>query len=273
MTEPTDAPVEAAPAAEPPGPRWVRATLEVAGFLILAGAIAFLWLRPPPVADTSDTDQRLAAVEARVTRLEQRPVPVPVPVPVAVAPAPDLTGLRARVADLEQRPGGDAEVLAARLTALEQATTRATRLQAIAVALAAGRKLGNIPNAPPALARFATTNPPTEAALRLAYPAAERAALEAGRSPGDDQPFWKRLLTRVEDLVVVRQGDHVVVGDPAAGVLSRARTALGAGDLAGAVVALSELRGPAATAMAGWLTDATALRDARAALLDLESQP
>jgi hypothetical protein len=267
MTEPTDPPAEAEPAAKPPSIRWVRGGLEVAGFLVLAGAIAFLWLRPPPVVDTSDTDQRLAAIEARLTRLEQRPVPA------AAAPAPDLTALRARIADLEQRPGGDAEVLAARLTALEQATTKAMRLQAAAVALAAGRKLGDIPNAPPALARFANANPPTEAALRLAYPAAERAALEAGQAPDDDRPFWKRLLTRLEDLVVVRQGDRVVVGDPAAGVLSRARTALRAGDLTGATAALSGLRGPAATAMAAWLADAIALRDARTALVDLESQP
>ena len=60
----------------------------------------------------------------------------------------------------------------------------------------------------------------------------------------------------------------MLVGDPAAGVLERARTALDAGDLAGAVAAVDSLNGAAAQAMAGWLAQARALLDARAALAE-----
>ena len=77
-----------------------------------------------------------------------------------------------------------------------------------------------------------------------------------------------RLWAQAQDLVTIREGDHVLVGDPAAGVLDRARVALDAGDLAGAVTTVGSLTGPAADAMAGWLAQARSLLDARAALSD-----
>ena len=83
------------------------------------------------------------------------------------------------------------------------------------------------------------------------------------------KPFLGRMLTRAEELVTVRQGDRVLVGNPAAGVLARARGALDAGDLAGAVAAVSGLSGPPAAAMAAWLADAQALLAARAGLADM----
>ena len=157
----------------------------------------------------------------------------------------------------------------ARLAALERATAqmaataqqaaRLARIEAAEAALAAGQPLGDLPNAPPAVARFAAANPPTEASLRLAFPPAERAALAASQSGHGGKPFLARVLARAEDLVTVRQGDRVLFGDPAAGVLARARTALDAGDLAGAVAAVSSLSGPPAAAMAAWLADAKAL--------------
>jgi len=61
----------------------------------------------------------------------------------------------------------------------------------------------------------------------------------------------------------------VLVGDPAAGVMARARSALDGGDLAGAVAAVGSLSGSAADAMAVWLADAKALLAARAALVNL----
>jgi hypothetical protein len=85
----------------------------------------------------------------------------------------------------------------------------------------------------------------------------------------DDKPFLARMLAHAGDLVTVRQGDRVLMGDPAAGVLARAHTALAAGDLAGAVEAVSSLSGPAATAMTGWLGNAKALLAARAGLTDM----
>jgi hypothetical protein len=119
------------------------------------------------------------------------------------------------------------------------------------------------------VARFAATSPPAEASLRLAFPAAEHAALAAGRTDTDAGPLVVRLLAQTG--VVVRQGDRVVVGDAAAGVLARAQTALDAGDVAGAVAAVSSLSGPPAAAMASWLADAQALLAARAALADMSA--
>ena len=143
------------------------------------------------------------------------------------------------------------------------------RLHAATQALNAGRRLGSLPNAPPALARFATVDPPTESGLRQAFAVAGSAALAASQPKLDGKPFLDRALARAEALITVRQGDHVLIGDPASGILARARTALDTGDLTGAVNAAAALTGPAAAAMAPWLTDARALIEARAALLTL----
>lgn len=172
-----------------------------------------------------------------------------------------LDGLEARLAQLEKASG--------QVTAVAERAGKLARIQAASSALAAGQKLGGMPGAPPALARFADTNPPTEAGLRMSYPKAEKAALAASRPDDADLPFLNRVLARTEALVTIRQGDHVVIGDAAAGVLARTRAALEAGDLSGAVDAASSLTGPPAEAMAPWLNDARALLDARRALADM----
>ena len=76
-----------------------------------------------------------------------------------------------------------------------------------------------------------------------------------------------RLWAEAQELVTIRQGDHVLVGDPAAGILERARIALNAGDLAGSAAEVATLRGAAAEAMAEWLAQVRALLEARAALV------
>jgi hypothetical protein len=285
VTEPTSAPIlepEAAP--QPPPPRRsLMPWLAVIAYLLLVGAIGALWYRTSRPAAPVAADPSLAGIETRLAQLEQRP-PSPAAAPDLTprvealerrAP-PDLSSLQARLAGLEQRPPGDTTALATRIAALEQSLARGDRLthvQAAAMALTAGRTLGDIPGAPAALTRFAHVKPPTEAALRLAFPAVANAALDASRPADDRRPILDRMLARAENLVTVRQGDHVLVGDPSAGILARARSALDAGDLSGTVTALADLRGGSATAMAGWLTDAAALRDARAALADMAAQP
>jgi hypothetical protein len=159
--------------------------------------------------------------------------------------------------------------LTRQVAALAKASGRVARvaqIEAARAALDAGRPLGALPGAPPALARFATTAPPTEAALRLAFPAASRAALAVSRPSTAGQPLLDRLWTRAQNLVTVRQGDRVILGDPAAAPLAKAAARLHAGDLAGAVAALGALEGPAATAMAPWRDQAQAVLAARAAL-------
>ena len=158
------------------------------------------------------------------------------------------------------KAGGDIIALSAR-------ETRTAQLQAAAAALQAGRPVGNIPNAPPALARFAAKPPPTEAALRLSFDAAAQQAQASSQPYQDTTPFLTRLWDRAQASLTVREGDRVIVGDAVSGVLEHARIQLGAGDLAGAVAALDGLAGPAAEAMAPWRAQAQSLLDARGALM------
>src|SRR6185312_15332413 len=97
-------------------------------------------------------------------------------------------------------------------------------------------------------------------------PQAAREALASAHPVTEGRPLLTRLWAQAQDLVTVRQGDHVLLGDPAAGVLERARAALDAGDLEAAVAAVGTLQAASAQAMAGWLAQAKGLLAARAAL-------
>jgi len=184
--------------------------------------------------------------------------------------------LAARIQDLDAAVKAEQASVSTRLQSLQQQASaavtaagkaaRLARLQAARAALDVGMPLGAIDGAPPALARFAEAKPPTEAALRLAFPAAARAALDAAQPDTAGKPLGERLWERAQQLITVREGDRVIVGDPAAGVLAHAQQELDAGDLSGAVASVSTLTGPAAQAMASWLDQAMALLAARAAL-------
>lgn len=143
------------------------------------------------------------------------------------------------------------------------------RVQQAATALAAGQPLGDIQGAPPALAAYASKAPPTEAALRADFPAIADAILAASRPEAENRSFLDRALARMQQSVTIRRGDHVIVGDPAAGVVERARQDVANDDLPGTVTALSGLTGPAAQAASDWTGRAKALLAARAALADL----
>jgi hypothetical protein len=158
--------------------------------------------------------------------------------------------------------------LAAQVNTLSDRAGRIAQIQAMQAALDAGKPLGTLPGAPPALARFADHAPPTEAALRQSFPQAAQAALAAA-APDQKGGFVDRMWARAQQTVTVREGDRVLVGNPAAGTLAQARVALEAGDLAGAVADLHRLSGPPSEAMAPWLTQADQLLAARAALAEL----
>jgi hypothetical protein len=304
MTETTPPPeptVAAEPAkAEPPplarGYRAVRAlpVLGALGFLLLAGALFYLWQQQRTLVQTPGVDPahvtalegQVRTLQQRLAQLEQRPPPPP---PASPAPPPDLRPLEARIAALEQRPAAaaapapDVGPLLDRMDALErrvmQADTeavaaanradRALRIEAAAAALAVGQPLGNLPDAPAALARFAAERPPTEAELRLAFPAAARRAAEASRPAAESQSMAERIWRQIASLVTVRSGDRVILGAPASVVLDAARERLDAGDLAGTIAALDALDSGAAQAMADWRARAQSLLDARAALASL----
>ena len=153
--------------------------------------------------------------------------------------------------------------------ALAERAGRAGLVQTAALALEAGQPLGAIPGAPPAVARFATEKPPSEASLRLAFPAAARAAEEASKPATEGQSVGSRMWQNAQALVTVREGGKVLVGAPAATALARAQALLDAGDLAGTVATLKTLDGAAAAAMANWTGQAQALLDARAGLAAL----
>jgi hypothetical protein len=77
------------------------------------------------------------------------------------------------------------------------------------------------------------------------------------------------VLVHVEDLVTLRQGDHVILGDETSGVLAHAQRLLDAGDLSGALSVLDTLTAPAAAAMAPWEAQAKAGVAARQALAQM----
>jgi hypothetical protein len=228
----------------------------------------------------------LAPLEARVAALEQRPA----------GAAPDLAPLEARIGVLEQRKPTDLNPLEARVAALEakqpadtqlaarldaldkrlsaneqsadQRSARVVHVLAAEAALADGRPLGKLPDAPAALAKFADTPPPTLASLRLAFPAAVQEALAISPPPPQGRPWYARMWAEARELISIRRGRQVLLGDPAAGVLDSAREKLDAGDLAGTVDIVGSLSGQQAVAMRDWLADARALLAARAAFAE-----
>lgn len=227
----------------------------------VAGQVAAM--QEQDAANFQGLTDRLGTVEGQVAAMQKE----------GAASSQGLTdrlgAVEGRVAGLEKQ----GSAIAGQLGGVSERAQRTSRTQVAAAALEAGQKLGEIPGAPPALARFAYNAPPTEAGLRLSFNAAAEAAQNASQ-PGatEGQPFASRLWTRAQQSLSVRQGDRVVLGDPVAGVLAHARQALEAGDLSGAVTALDGLTGPAAAAMADWVGQARALLDARSALASMAAR-
>ncbi len=191
--------------------------------------------------------------------------------------------LAAAGAALEQRVTGAESALVARIVALEAAQARIAALEARAARIAAldalrqrldagqalGPALAAFPTAPPVLVRFTEAAPPTEPALRLSFEESARAARAASEASRDGQGVLDSAVTRLSGLVTVRRGQEVVWGDAAAAEIERARRALDAGDLEGALARLARLPAPAQEAMRHWAEQARALSAARAALTAL----
>jgi hypothetical protein len=200
-----------------------------------------------------------------------------------VAEKAEVERIAAAGAALEGRLAGAESALGTRMQALEAAQTRvaaiearANRVQAIAALRArldAGQALGPtltaFPNPPAALSRFATASPPTEAALRLGFEDAARAARAASEPAKEGQSILESASARLAGLVTIRRGETVIWGDEAAAALEAARRALEAGDLPGALGKLAPLPPAARAALSGWEADAQALLAARAAIITL----
>lgn len=277
------------------------------GFLALAAALFYVWQYPSMPGESADgsssmraIEQRLANIDARLSQLEQRPTTdfgkilshldaLDGRVADQVQLASRMDTLSGRIESLSGRDQTSLDTarqqldaLTTRVAAMEanagsfdavgKRLNRIARLQEASFALASGRPIGVLPNAPEPLVRYAHTAPPTEAQLRLRFPAAEQAALAAKQPDNTEAPFIGRVWDRAQGLITIRRGDDVVVGNPAAVTLNHARVALDAGDLAGAVAAIEALKEPPGQAMANWLAEAKALLSARSALADMADQ-
>jgi hypothetical protein len=277
------------------------------GFLVLALAIFYLWQYPSAPGEaaanasaTREVEQHLADMDARLARLEQRPTAdlgqITARVDALGGRIADQTQLASRLDTLSGRieslsgrdqTGLDAtrqqfDALTSRVAAIEsnavsldavnKRLNRLARLQGASFALASGRPIGDLPDAPEALARYAHAAPPTEAQLRLRFPRDQQAALAAKQPDDTDAPLAGRVWERAQGLITIRRGDDVVVGNPSAIALNLAQSALDVGDLTGAVTAVETLKGAPGQAMANWLADAKALLSARAALADMADQ-
>jgi len=311
-TEPPDfmeasSPPPAAPAAvaAKPGPSpWLYGV----GFLILAGAIFYVWRYPTPLppdstlaAQVKVLDQKLSAMDVRLGRLEQMPAPpsaadlgkIAARIDAMEGRIADQTELAARLDTMSgriealaghdqtaidaikaQADKADAQIAAlqgaaANVAAASARVDRMMRIQAASIALANGRPLGALPNAPPALAQFADKPPPTEGQLRLAFPEVQRSALAASVVDNGNAPFVDRAVSRVEELITIRRDHQVVVGNSSVAALGQAEAALEAGDLGAAVKAMGNLDPGALKAASAWLAQAKTLLEARAALAEL----
>ena len=258
----------------------------------LTSRIEALANRPAPASASTapapaDPGPATAALAQSVAELNQRTARAIESQKEAAAQALDaqkaelaqaLEGQKAALTQLSMR----LDQLAPRLNTLEQGigrakgseadTTRLARIQAALAALQAGKPLGDIPGAPPALAQFASAAPPSEAKLRESFPVLAERARRVSQPDLKGRTIWQRALTRLQSAVTVRQGPDVLVGDPAAGILDDAGAKVQSGDLAGAVGVLHHLTGPAAAAMQGWMNDVGSLLAARAALADLAAR-
>ena len=277
------------------------------GFLILAGAIYYVWQDPRTAAETAENasaihtvQQRVADIDARLTRLEQRPNvdlgKINARLDFLDERVLDQTQLATRLDTLSGRieslagreqTGVDAakqqldavtnriaavESSASSLDAVTKRMNRIAKLQQASFALGAGQPIGDITGAPEPLARYAHVAPPTIEQLRLRFSRDEKAALVALQPDDSNAPFIGRVLDRAQGLITIRRGDDVVVGNTAAIVLSHAHAALDVDDVAGAVNAVESLTGQPAQALAKWLSDAKALLAARAALANMANQ-
>lgn len=271
----------AAPASQPLASRrqsfwWV---FGAACILVLALGEAYLWHLDQVFRAGQNT--QLAVLQAQVGDLRlqaSRAQPAADSVVVQADLAEKFSALAAQVNAMQTQLAADHGTLtmlqanATDLTTLKTHLAGLEQLERLRLALDAGQKLGAMANAPPALAQFAATPPPTEAVLRLAFPDAARAAEAASVSGGAKASYWSHVVARLENLVTVSNGTHVLVGAPAAGVIEQARDLLNAGDLGGAVAQLDTLSVATQNAMSGWLDQARALLAARAALITMAGQ-
>ncbi|MGE4481349.1 hypothetical protein [Acidocella sp.] len=248
------------------------------GFVILAGGEGYLFAQQQ--AHQADKTQ-LAVLRTQVADMRAataKTAPLANLIDTQAELAQKQAALAAQVNAMQGMVTGDHGALAAlqaNAQDIGKLTARMARLNDVAaarMALESGQPLGVVQSAPPALQRFADTAPPTMAWLRESFPAAARAAEAASLSNNGQAGFWAQVKLRLEGLITIANGTHVIFGPPATAALRQARAALENDDLAKAVQALQTLSPPTQAAMASWLTPARQLLAARAALAQMAQQ-
>lgn len=252
--------------------------LGVIAFLVLAGGELYLYRL---IRSVPDTTTPIAVLQAQVAGLQQydnRAQPAPDSVTVQADLAQKFADLNAQVAALTAQSATDHATLATLsatntdVSKLTAKMTRLSQLESARMALDAGQPLGDIAGAPPALANYANTPPPTQAVLVLSYPAAARAANIASVEKLAGVSYWSKVRARLESLITITDGSRVLIGPPAAAIVEQAGQLLDAGDLNGAVDELGKLSPGTQAAMGDWLPRAKNLLAARAALIAMAGQ-
>ncbi|MFV0385625.1 hypothetical protein [Paracoccus sp. (in: a-proteobacteria)] len=174
----------------------------------------------------------------------------------------------------------EAQAEAARLQEAAQDSTRRAQAVAAVAALQAALDRGvTAEDAKQALAGAGLDAPealqrdvPSLEGLQASFGEAARASLRA--TLREDSTQGGNVLTNFLRAQVGARSVQPREGDDADAILSRANALVEAGDIAGALTEMAALPEPAATApaMAQWLTDAAAYRDAHAALNDLSAE-
>jgi len=237
----------------------------------LAARVEQLELRPMPEGlDTSSLDAEIAdfreelsaAVEQardQVTEAQRQAAAI------AAEAAEDAAQAQSEAAEEAERLRAEAEEAAATAT-LRAAVARV--VSAVENGEPYAEELADVSDPPDALAAYAETGVPTQAALQDAFAPAARDALDASiRGEAGDTPT-DRLMAFLRVQTGARSLEPRAGNDPDA-VLSRAEAALRQGDLEAALVELDSLPEAGRAGMSGWIADARARLEAEQAAAEL----
>lgn len=225
----------------------------------LDAAVAALQSAPPGTADRT----ALAALQLQIDALKQGGVP-------AAAIADASAALDAKLADADARLAAvmaDADALAK--TSIQRAALRQlhSALDSGAPYATALADLGDM-TMPAVLADHDASGLPTLQSLRLSFPDAARAALDAALKANMGESWSDRVANFLRGQSGARSLTPREGTDPDA-ILSRAEAALAAGDLTTTLTETTALPPEAQSAMAGWLTQAQLRQDATLAVQSL----
>lgn len=260
----------------------------------LSDRIAALESATPPAIDTTALEQRIAALEQRLTGIESLPADGSGTSPAAMAA---ITALQQEVAALKTAGASvsadvqaaadqvqarlaeaqaQAEALKADAQASAAAATHSAAINRIQAALDSGAPYASAlaalqgADVPAVLTDAAQTGLPTLAALEASFPDAARAALEASLRANMGESWTARVTAFLRTQTGARSLTPRDGTDPDA-VLSRAEAALHGGKLADAVAELAALPEVGQAAMKDWVATATRRLQAEGAVAALSA--